>query len=168
MKVIQYNLITADGFIARNDGSEDFFPDEIFNEYFELCNKYGNTIMGRKTYEMLQSWGIEEENFTNTVKLVVSKNNLGVAEGYICISSPQEALNFLQEKGFETALLCSGSVLTSVFLKENLIDELLLTIFPLMIGTGKTLFTENFTKDLILQNVSTKDNLLKCHYIYQK
>lgn len=44
-----FNIISADGYIARENGEEDFIPDELWFEFLKLCKNYDAFIMGRKT-----------------------------------------------------------------------------------------------------------------------
>ena len=49
-----YNVISADGFIARLDGDEDFIPDDLWPHTLEFFKKYDALVMGRKTYDAMQ------------------------------------------------------------------------------------------------------------------
>lgn len=57
--VTLYNVISADGFIARKDGSEDFIPDNLWQNFLSLCKEYGTLIIGRKTYDTIQAYDQE-------------------------------------------------------------------------------------------------------------
>lgn len=130
-----YNVISSDGFIAQADGSEDFIPDEVWNDFLELLNEYDVLIIGKNTYEMIQSFGQElVEPFENTSikKIVVTRDEGFVPKtSYEKISSLQAAF-----KIGSNALLCSGSGLNTAFLKEKLIDRIVLNKLPVTIGKG--------------------------------
>lgn len=76
--VTLYNVVSSDGYIARKDGSEDFISDELWPVTLKLFKKFDALVMGRKTYEVLQSYGKEFleplENLT-LKKIVVSQSN---------------------------------------------------------------------------------------------
>ena len=49
--VTLYNVVSSDGYIAREDGSEDFIPDELWPLTLEVFKKFDVLVMGRKPYE---------------------------------------------------------------------------------------------------------------------
>jgi dihydrofolate reductase len=56
--------------------------------------------------------------------------------------SPGKLLTALESRGYKKALLVGGAEINSAFLKANLIDELWLTVEPIILGNGKNLFSE--------------------------
>jgi len=66
---------------------------------------------------------------------------------------PREILAELESRGFNEVILGGGTMINSLFLKEGLVDELLITIEPILFGGGLTLF-----KDL---NLNIKLELLE-------
>jgi len=78
---------------------------------------------------------------------------------------PAALLNYLSDKGFSNIYVDGGKVIQS-FLKEDLIDELIITKVPELIGTGIPLF-DHLEKDLRFEHISTNiypDGLVKSHY----
>jgi len=143
MKVILYMAISADGFIARKNGDEDFLSHENWEKFCELANKYKNFIVGRKTYEAVKTWkdGYGFDNL-NVEKIIISQNaSYSLDRSYTLATSPQDALVKLEEKGFSEVLLTGGSSLNTAFAKDGLINEIILNIEPVFIGTGIPLFS---------------------------
>ena len=138
-----YNVISADGFIARKDGSEDFIPDEKWEDFLSLCDEYEAVVMGRKTYEAIQKYDqslLEKFEDKQIKKIVVSTDaNLILKKGYVQMSSPKEVASL----GLQT-LLTSGPSLNTAFLREKLIDKVILNKIPISIGEGITQFEEGF------------------------
>lgn len=169
MKVILYMVISSNGFIARENGNEDFLSHENWNRLCEFASKYGNFIVGRKTYEAVKNWD-EGYGFDdlNVEKVIISKNkSYPVSNPYTLATSPQEALSKLKIKGLEKVLLIGGSSLNTAFAKENLIDEIILNIEPIIIGKGIPLFSiDDF--DLPLELISTEKNNSGIVTIYYK
>ena len=63
-KVILYIATTLDGKIARNNGSLDWLyalpnPNQIDHGYAKFIDSIGTTIMGRKTYDEIISFGVD-------------------------------------------------------------------------------------------------------------
>ena len=52
---------------------------------------------------------------------------------------PKELLSYLSSKGFSSIYVDGGKVIQS-FLKEDLIDELIISKVPVLIGSGIPLF----------------------------
>ena len=134
-----YNVISADGFIARKDGSEDFIPEGLWGEFLDLCKGYDTIVMGRKTYEAIQEYPrdhIEEFEKLDIKKVIVTKdNNFLVKPHYIISHSPEEALII-----GKNTLLTSGPTLNTYFLEKGLIDKVILNVLPEKIGEGIRLF----------------------------
>ncbi len=133
--VTLYNVVSADGYIARKNGDEDFIPDELWEVFLSLCKKYDTEVMGGKTYKAIQVYPREQiaqfENL-NIKKIIVTNDLSFVAKpGYIVAHSPKEA--FALGKNI---LLSSGPGLNTAVLKEGLIDKVILIILPEKIGEG--------------------------------
>src|SRR5574339_1305119 len=153
MKVILYMAMSVNGIIARENNEEDFLSHQSWISMLELCKETGTLIWGRKTQEVVKTWDKKYlEEIQSIRKIIVStEKNLPLEEGFTVVNSPKEALERLQNEGFETALVVGGSTLNSSFAKEGLIDEVILNIDPVIVGKGIPLFkSENFDLNLSL------------------
>ena len=66
----------------------------------------------------------------------------------------------------EEVILAGGTTINSLFLKENLVDELIITVEPLLFGKGLTLF-KNLDLNIRLELIETKqleDGVLNLKY----
>lgn len=167
MKVVMYMAITVNGLTARPDGTEEFLANENWDSMTELAVKYKNLIVGRKTYEINQSWpGKNNLRSLKAVKKIVvsGDSSLDLASDFTLVSSPQEALIKLQD--YPTILLIGGGTLNASFAAKNLIDEIILNIDPTVIGKGRPVFAEeDFEIKLIL--ISSRQitkNLIQLRY----
>ncbi len=66
--------------------------------------------------------------------------------------SPSEILKDLQDRGYERVALIGGSVINSLFARENLITEVHITIVPKLFGKGLSLFSHETDMDLDLKD----------------
>lgn len=172
MKVTLYMAMSANGFIARENGDEDFLSHENWKKFCELANDFGNFIVGRKTYEIVRDW---KENYSfddlKVDKVIISRDdNFSVATSYTLASSPQDALKKLEARGFKKALLTGGSTINTAFAKANLIDELILNVEPAIIGKGIPLFAQD-DFDFPLQLISALEGskgITTLHYRVKK
>jgi dihydrofolate reductase len=145
MKTIVYIGTSLDGFIARKDGNIDwlvqFANDEAVSAYEELMNRIDTIVIGRGTFEKVldfPSWPYEKKIFvlSNSIKQVPD-----IVKDKITLLSmqPKEVLNCLSHKGLSNIYIDGGKVIQN-FLKEDLVDELIISKAPVLIGSGIPLF----------------------------
>ena len=160
--VTLYNAVSSDGFIARLDGGEDFIPDEVWSDFLDICKSYDTVVIGRKTYEMIQTYPekmVKEFENLKIQKVIVTHNNKFTPKfGYIVAHSPKEAFVLGQN-----ILLTSGPTLNSSVLKEGLIDEVILNTLPDKIDVGLRVFDVNPQLTLI-STVDKTGNRKLCSY----
>jgi hypothetical protein len=74
MKVICSMVITANGYIARPDGSEDYASRDGWLEYLQTAKHYNNFVIGRKTLDIVNAQydGIGFDDVECDYKVVVS------------------------------------------------------------------------------------------------
>jgi dihydrofolate reductase len=154
-----YNVISSDGFIAKEDGSEDFIPDSLWNDFLNLCKSYGVLVMGRNTYDAIQKYNkklVESFESLAIKKIVVSADsNFSPRQGYVLVRSPKEAFETEQD-----ALVSSGPSLNNFLLKEGMVSQIILYKVPVSIGNGikpfddieMALIKENKRSDGITEN----------------
>jgi len=153
--------------IAKTDFSENFLSEESWKIWKSLAEKIGCFIVGRKTYELVGRW--EGENFNNVraKKIIISKNkNLKLNPDFILADSPKEALKIASKMGFRTVLVSGGSKTNSSFMKEKLVDELILIIEPYILGKGIRIFAEGkFENKLKLIKIKKfKNRIIQLEY----
>jgi dihydrofolate reductase len=129
---------SLDHFIARKDGSFDWLS--YSEEVAEVSRAYWKTIdtvlMGRKTFEC------GSYSFPG-VKTFVFSRTLRVDPGPGVEIVPEDAGEFvLRLKGRRGKGICvfGGGELTSSLLRAGAIDELVLNIHPVLLGSGIPLF----------------------------
>ncbi|MCL4375733.1 dihydrofolate reductase family protein [Candidatus Marsarchaeota archaeon] len=142
MKTIMYLAMTLNGKIADGRGSIGFSSDNEWNLFQEEMGKWGNIIMGRRTFEVSLKAGVFPYNGLN---IVMTKEKIRNRWGESVIffgGSPAEALRLLDDRGFEIAYIGGGGMLNYSFLKEGLIDEIMVDVEPAVIGVGVGLLAE--------------------------
>lgn len=167
-KIILFMAMSLNGMIASKNGDEDFLSHANWESFGELAKKHGCFIIGRKTYEAVQKWS--DYNFDDIdakLKTVVSGgNNLKLDLPFLLANSPKDAIKKATAMNFESAILVGGSMINSAFLEENLIDEILINIEPVIIGSGIPLFTENTLEKRLsfIEAKSITDGILQVRY----
>lgn len=166
MKVILYMAMSLNGYIAKENGSEDFISHANWEKFCSLAQEHGNFIVGRKTYEIVKSWNEDFgfDDLKGIKKVIISRDlNYKLDEGYILATSPKEALAKLQ--GFESVLVTGGSTINTAFIQENLLDEIILNVEPTLVGKGIPLFAQNdFSKNLQFISAKESNGIVTLHY----
>lgn len=155
MKYSVYIATSVDGYIATPDGGVDWLhtagnldadmssEDMGFQSFIDSVDCM---IMGRKCMEMISSMNLTSEQWvygelrifvlSNTVK-EAPENLRGKVEMYA--GEIQELAQELEASGFKHAYVDGGSTITS-FINHKLIDEMIITKAPVLLGEGIPLF----------------------------
>jgi len=171
MKTTVYVGTSLDGFIARKDGDIDWLVKyqnkEVHESYNEFINRIDAMVIGRGTYEKVLSfpeWPYEKKVFVLSTSRKQIPGTLNEKATLVAMK-PAALLNYLSDKGFSNIYVDGGKVIQS-FLKEDLIDELIITRVPELIGTGIPLFGY-LDNDLRFEHIKTNiysDGLVKSQY----
>ena len=153
---------SLDGFIARRDHQVDWLMkhDACGDDhgYAEFVEHVDGIVMGRKTYEQILTFG-EWPHHKPIVVLSKSLTPDSVPteiEDKVTITDlePSELMAALQKQGWSRAYVDGGEVIQS-FINDGLIEDIVLTVLPTLIGDGIPLFG-NLDEDIDLQLVSAK------------
>jgi dihydrofolate reductase len=145
MSVTLYTAISIDGYIAREDGSIDWLEeaepdggqDYGYDEFFQNVDLL---LMGRNTYEQVLSFG--QWPYEDKRCIVFTSRDLSKPQEDVVFvnDSPSTVIARLQGADEANAWLVGGGRLNASFLEAGLIDEIILTILPICLGTGIGLF----------------------------
>ena len=169
MKVILFMAISLNGIIARENNEEDFLSNKNWQMLVKLTNRTGCVIWGHKTHEIVRTW---EKKYLDEIKeirkVIVGSSPIKTLEkDCIQATSPKDAIRKLTEENFKEILLSGGSTLNNSFLKEGLIDEIILNIEPAVIGRGIPVFKFDGFKDVRLKLLDMKkleEDIIQLHY----
>lgn len=167
MEVKIFMAQAANAKIARENGDEDFLSSKNWQEFKKIAEKIGAFAVGRKTYEAVRNW--EEKSFKDisATRIVLSrKEDFQALEGYLSVSSLEEAVKAAENQGLETLLVTGGASVNTSFIQKGLVDEIVLNIEPYILGKGLNLFTEeDFEADLELLDTCTfEEGIVQLHY----
>lgn len=148
VKISAFIATSIDGFIARKDGSLDWLDGVQATD--EDCGFQGfyagvdTIIMGRKTYEVVSSFS--EWPYTEKRVIVLSYSLSEFNPHAECYAGDIKALiERLASEGVKH-IWVDGGICINSFVKERLIDEMTLSIIPVILGSGIRLLNE-FDKD---------------------
>lgn len=174
MKVTVFLALSLDGFIARPSGELDWLdriPAVPGNDYgyAALWQSIDCLVLGRKSVEKVlsfPSWpytGKPVQVLSRTLRELPPALN-GLAKLAPSLSE-QELLRYWQQQGWHHIYLDGGVVVQS-FLRQRLVNELILTWVPVLLGKGRPLFADLLRdQELELLQVQQFSNgLLQTHY----
>ena len=159
MKIILVAVMSANGKITagKNTRVYDWSSKEDRYYFSALIKKSKLVIMGRKTYIEARAHMILSPK---TLRVVMTKRpdtyrkQAVSGELEFTNQSPKKLIGKFKHRGYKEALIVGGGEINTAFIRENLIDELWLTVEPVIFGCGKNLFSENnFRAGLRLQSV---------------
>lgn len=168
---------SLDGYIADKNGGIDWLhsipnTDNDDMGYVAFTNEIDARIMGRTTFETVLGFDVDWPY--NKPVFVLSNKLKGIPEShkekaFLVIGKLTEILNQIYEKGFYRLYVDGGATIRS-FLKEDLIDEMVLTTIPILLGGGSSLFLE-LPNELKFELIGTKtylNQITQNHYKRKK
>lgn len=173
MRIILPAVMSADGRITKGDIGQAHYwsskEDAVF--FTSLVKKHTALVMGRKTYEVVQPTPTPDK-----LRLVLTSHPEAFTEAAIpgslefMTASPQAVVDYLEQQGHSEMLLVGGSPVHAAFLQAGLVDELYLTVEPVLFGKGLPLVEGSLEVELELQEVTRLNarGTLLLHYIITK
>lgn len=166
-----YIATSLDGFIARPDGSIDWLIP--FGEgdgdlgYADFMADKDAIVMGRGTFETVVGF----DGWPYKVPVIVMSRSLGPVPDSVSDKvevtdkSPEDLMSMLAERGLGKVYVDGGQIVQA-FLRAGLIEDMILTRVPVLIGEGRPLFGA-VPQDVPLRHISTqtlRDGLVQSHY----
>jgi dihydrofolate reductase len=151
---------SVDGFIARQNGDIDWLPEDAEpHGYDEFIASVDTIVIGRKTFETVLSF---EAWPYGTKRIVVLSGHpvdlsAAIARGGVVEQmggAPADIVASLAARGAQH-LYVDGGITIQRFLRARLIDRLVITRVPVLIGDGIPLFA-SLPEDVRLRHVATR------------
>jgi riboflavin biosynthesis pyrimidine reductase len=113
--------------------------------------------------------GVARDALSN-IELVIVSHAPFQAGGPRIVASPREALDHLEQKGFDTALVGGGAQLDSSFLSQGLVDEIYLNIYPAIVSKAINLALSGSLEAglQLIDSLKLSDNIIQLHYRVEK
>ena len=162
-KLVVQTFVTLDGVMQAPGGpgeddeggftqggwSVNYWDDQMGQAMAEQTSKPFAMVLGRRTYEIMAAyWPTAPEEaggkvYNDATKYVVWRNRPALTwQNSVLIEDAAEGLAALKrEDGPELQVHGSANLIQSL-LRNNLVDQYRLWIFPVVIGSGKRLFSE--------------------------
>lgn len=174
MKTSVFVATSIDGYIARENGGIDWLSSgEGAGEgedygYRKFIKSVDAMVMGCNTYQQALSFG--SWPYGKKPIFVLSGRGVDIPERIaktvsVMSGHPREIYRTLANRGFKHLYIDGGKTIQG-FLKEGLIQQLIITMVPILIGSGIPLFG-SLPHDVKLHSVETRqfdDGLIQCRY----
>ena len=158
MKASVFVGTSLDGFIARTNGALDFLPPGGGEPhgYDEFMSTVDALVIGRNTFDTVlafDSWPYGKKPvFVVSTRPLPSPPSGAVVEHLS--GAPAEIVSLLAARGIQH-IYVDGGVTIQRFLQSGLIQSIIVTRVPVLIGTGIPLFGP-LQRDIILKHVRTR------------
>jgi dihydrofolate reductase len=136
MRVLLLAALTADGKIARHADELTTWTSRADKRLFARTSREaGVVIMGRRTFDTLP------EPLPGRLHVVLTHQPQESTTDQVeyCHDAPTDIVERLASRGYASAVLAGGAQTFRAFLAANLVDELWLTVEPIVFGHGLTL-----------------------------
>jgi dihydrofolate reductase len=165
---------SVDGFIARKNDELDFLPEgggepHGYNEFIASVDAI---VIGRKTFEKVLTFGTWAYGKKRVVVLSSRPVDLTVVRGGVVEQmggAPAEIVSQLAARGVHN-LYIDGGITIQRFLRAGMIQRLIITRVPVLIGEGVPLFGA-LPHDVRLRHVVTRSypsGLVQSEYEVEK
>ena len=168
-RIILNLAISLDGYIATETGGFEWIVGDGDHscdigspfDYAEFLETIDLVVMGRKSYE---DCGIAD--FGNKTVYVATSRDIPVPDNVKLVNGDivDVVLKERARDGGNIYLFGGGEVIDP-FIKANVIDEYIVGVIPVILGTGRRLFLENNPSiPLHLDAVSSSEGVVILHY----
>jgi dihydrofolate reductase len=171
MRASVFIATSLDGFIARENGALDWLPPNGGEPhgYIEFMATVDALVIGRKTFETVLTFDDWPYGEKPVVVLSSRPADLVAPANAVCemmAGSPREVVARLAERGMKH-LYIDGGVTIQRFLEAGLIQRVIITRIPVLLGSGIPLFG-SLSRDIRLEHVATRSypsGLVQSEYV---
>ena len=160
-KVILYIATSLDGYIAKPNDDLSFLKmvekeGEDYG-YAEFTKTIDTIILGRKTYDwVLREIGASHyDNGDRNVYVITRTKRPGVGKTIFYTGDLAGLIKQLKAESGKNIYCDGGAEIVTELLKNDLIDEFIISVIPILVGNGTRLFKDG-RPEIKLELISTK------------
>ena len=165
---------SIDSYIARNDGSIDWLdgvehPKGVDYGYSAFMSTIGTVMMGRKTYEDVVGFDVDWPYGEYKTYVVSSKSDVVIStpNTELIHNIESETLVAVSKNTNKDIWVVGGGELIASFLNKGLIDYMLISIIPVVLGSGRPLFKDSLETKFQLESTESFENGI-VNLVYRK
>ena len=170
INIVYYVASSIDSYIATSDGSVEWLTrfesagdDYGYREFYESVDA---VLLGRRTYEHALTFG--EWPYPDKPCWVFAHRPVSVSQPNVTVTgdSPLQVVRHLKARGLNRAWLVGGGYLAGAFHEHNLITEYVVSVLPVILGSGVPLFSgTGVMRDLeLIESRAYPNGLLQARY----
>ncbi len=167
MRKVMLNVaVSLDGLIEGPNGDYSWCFTDADYGMNEFLDSVDTVILGRKSYDVLLDFGPPYPDkkiyvFTRTEKHTTYQN-VKFVEGDI----PAFVSSLIKEPG-KDIFLFGGAEIIRVLLEKDLVDGMLLSVHPIILGSGLPLFSKlsGYKKLKLSNSIKYPSGLMQLHYL---
>lgn len=141
MKVTLYMAITANGYIAKSDDNTDWVCETDWQQLGKYIENSDAVIMGRRTWEISGN----DFPYGKCLNVVLTNNkSLFKDESSLLFTDkkPRDVLEELRRRNIKNVLIIGGGKTNPSFLEADLIDKIVFSVHPIVLGEGIKVFSD--------------------------
>lgn len=163
MRIFMIAAVTADGFIGRHAAHEaGWTTKEDKRTFVELTKEAGTMIFGSTTFKTI---GRALPGRRMIVMTSQPDNQSATEDVEFSSESPTDLINRLEGEGVQAIAICGGAKIYTAFMQAGLIQEVYLTVEPILFGTGISLFAAELDQKLeLITSQPLNQHTLLQHY----
>jgi dihydrofolate reductase len=169
-KVVLYIATSLDGYIAQPNDDLSFLSI-VAQEgqdygYADFVKTVDAVIVGRKTYDKVLSMGYDFPHADKDAYIITRTPRPSIGSVKFYTGELRTLVIKLKSEKGKTIYCDGGAEIVHELLKENLIDEFIISIIPILVGNGTQLFKDQRPEQALeLIGVKTFDTgLTQLHY----
>jgi dihydrofolate reductase len=169
-KVILYIASSLDGYIAKPNDDLSFLSivqqDGEDYGYSDFVKTVDTVILGRKTYDWVMTQVPEFPHADKNSFIITRTARPSIGKTNFYSGKLKDLISKLKAEQGKNIFIDGGAEIVNELLKENLIDEFIISVIPIIVGNGTKLFKDG-RPELKLELVSTKQfdkGLTQLHY----
>lgn len=169
MRVVAIAAMSADGYIARSERDDiSWSSPEDKRMFAATSRRAGVIVMGRRTFESMP------EPLPGRLQIVMTHapEAFQARPNHVEFTndSPVQILHVLSARGFDEVIIGGGGAVYAQFVSGNLVDELWLTVEPLLFGSGVPLLAGSCIQDRmrLVSVTQLSPNTLQLKYAFDR
>lgn len=169
-KVILYIAASLDGYIAKPNDDLSFLSivqkeGEDYG-YTDFVNAVDTVILGRKTYDWVMKQVSEFPHAQKNTYIITRTPRPNVGSTHFYTGSLKALIKSLKSKEGKNIFIDGGAEVVNELLKQNLIDEFIISIVPVLVGDGIKLFQDGRPEQKLqlLETKQFESGLTQLHY----
>lgn len=171
--LVLFIATSLDGYIAAPDESLEWLyqiegeGDNGFSEFYQTVD---TILMGKRTYDWIIKQQLEQFPYQNKRCYVFTRSDMENNEDVIFVNEDvTEFTNKLKREDGKNIWIVGGGELLHSFIEKKLVDEMIITVAPVILGQGIPLFRKgNQQLKLLLKNERTFNQFVELHYKVKK